>query len=99
VAEAVERAGGRNIAHDLGKPWSTIARETVVARDPEVVLVGMTSVGPDAAAAVAAEPGFDRLSAVRTGRVYAIDPAVLFQHNHRLVDGIELLHRLFHPER
>ena len=97
VDEVITRAGGRNVAADLGKPFATIARETVMAADPGIVIIGTGSVKGEGVAAFAKEPGFDRLAATRSGRVYDhLDPAILFHQNHRLVDGIETLLRLFH---
>ena len=79
------------------KPFAVIARETVIEADPEIVLLGMEDgVSEDGVSAVAAEPGFATLRAVKARRVHRIDPGILFQQNHRLVDGIELLFRLFH---
>jgi iron complex transport system substrate-binding protein len=38
------------------------------------------------------------LAAVRAGRVYAVDGNVLHRYGPRIVDGLELLARVFHPE-
>ena len=92
VHEAIERAGGRNIATDIDKPYSTFSREVVIARDPEVVLLGMNA----DQGAVAEQAGFAGLTAVRDGRIHRLEPHLLFHHNHQLVDGIEELFRLFH---
>ena len=97
VHEAIERAGGVSITADIGKPYATVSREIVIARNPEVVLLGMGPNEEEELAAFAAAPGFSRLHAVENGRVYAIDPGLLFHQNHRLVDGIDWLFGLFHP--
>lgn len=102
VDEAVRRAGGINVAAAVGKPFAVIARESVIESDPEIVLLGMEDgVSGEGLRAVAAEPGFASLSAVKSGRVHRVDPGILFQPNHRLVDGIERLFQLFHglPQR
>ena len=59
----------------------------------------MASAEDRSAEALAREPGFAEMSAVRERRVHALDPGLLFHQNHRLVDGIEALYRLFHPSR
>jgi iron complex transport system substrate-binding protein len=62
--------------------------------------------GFDAARAVAesrtlaADPAWDQLRAVRDGRVIAVDGNAYFSRpGPRVVDGIELLASLFHPDR
>ena len=100
VDEVVVRAGGRNVAHDLGKPYATISREVVLARDPDFVIVGMGGAKGEAARAFAGLAGFARLRAVREGRVHdEIDPAVLFHQNERLVDGVEAVFALLHGKQ
>jgi len=45
-------------------------------------------------------PGWKELPAVRTGEVYAVEgPAYFNRPGPRLVNGLELLARLFHPSR
>ena len=51
------------------------------------------------AARLAALPGWAELPAVRAGRVYAADANSYFARpGPRLVDGVELLAHLFHPD-
>src|SRR5690606_16551139 len=37
--ELIRRAGGRNLAHDAPDPWPFYSVETVIARDPDVILL------------------------------------------------------------
>jgi iron complex transport system substrate-binding protein len=49
---------------------------------------------------VRALPGWDELPAVQAGRVYAVDGSSYFNRpGPRLVDGLELLAHLLHPDR
>jgi iron complex transport system substrate-binding protein len=48
--------------------------------------------------ALASVPGWGRMTAVRTGRVYAVDGSVyLNRSGPRLVDSLEILAHLLHP--
>jgi iron complex transport system substrate-binding protein len=38
------------------------------------------------------------LPAIKTGRVYPVDGNVLHRYGPRVVDGLEMLARLLHPE-
>lgn len=71
VIDAMIRlAGGVNIAgaEELASP--TLSSEAIVAADPEVIVLSPWS---DAPADVAARPGWERIAAVRAGRVYRLD--------------------------
>jgi iron complex transport system substrate-binding protein len=48
---------------------------------------------------VRALPGWDELPAVRHGRIYAVNAGAYFSRSGpRLVDGLELLAQIIHPE-
>jgi iron complex transport system substrate-binding protein len=73
VGELVSIAGGRNVLADVDVRWPRLALEDVVARAPDVILVGSAAVA-DPAAKLHGRPGWRAIPAVRTGRVYALDP-------------------------
>jgi len=47
VDELIGVAGGRNVFHDLDRPWAEVALEEVVRRDPDVIVLGggMSNIG------------------------------------------------------
>ena len=47
---------------------------------------------------LAAQPGWNDLPAVRSGEVYLIDHSTLSRPGPRVVDGLELLAQLTHPD-
>lgn len=93
IDELVRRAGGRNLAHDAPDPWPFYSAETVIARDPDVIL--LTNRYREQ---VLARPAWQGITAVRTGRVYEVEPDSVTVTGPRLVDGLEMLADLFHPE-
>lgn len=103
VPEMVELAGG---VDGLGRPGADSVRvswDDVVAWAPEVVVVAPCGFALDRAAEQARllvrQPGWGDLPAVREGRVYAVDANAYFARpGPRLVDGVELLAHLIHPE-
>ena len=103
VPELVEMAGGINLFGAAGKhaPWMTF--EALKAADPEIVLV--LPCGFDIARstrempALTARPGWTELRAVRDGRVFIADGNQYFNRpGPRLVDSLEILAELLHPE-
>ena len=63
LSEIVERAGARNIFDDLASSSAAISVETVVARDPDYILVSGTS-----EPAIASQPEWHAVRAVRERR-------------------------------
>ena len=85
-----------------GCPAERIEWAEVVAAAPEKLYVDLCS--SDLARSVreipwlAAQPGWAELPAVRAGEVYLIDHSTLSRPGPRVVDGLELLAQLTHPD-
>lgn len=90
-------AGGRNVTGALPDPYPQISSEALVALNPELILLGDAAYGVTAEV-VQARPGWDLISAVQTGRIVAFDDNLASRPGPRLVDGLEALARIFHPE-
>ena len=92
----IERAGGQNMAGDLDE-YPQLSLEQVVAADPDFIILGDSAYGitPES---VATRPGWDGLSAVTNNQVFPFDDNLLSRPGPRLVDGLEALAKLLHPE-
>ncbi len=91
-------AGGRSIAGDVARPSVSLTPEAIFAADPDVIVLGAFADAPEV---VKARPGWDRLRAVRTGRVFQIPVArrAVGLGTPRCVDGCEeMLLPWLHPE-
>ncbi len=93
----IERAGGGNIGAHMDAEWAQISLEQLVALDPDLILLG------DAMWGVTAEdlksrPGWETLQAVKDDRIYPFDDNLVSRPGPRLVDGLEQLAKLLHPE-
>jgi iron complex transport system substrate-binding protein len=96
VDDLVRAAGGENAAGDSPQAYPTYSVERVLARAPDVLVVGTHSDGAaDPAARLAAR--FPGLAAVKGGRVHALPGELLFRPGPRVVDGVELLAKVLHP--
>jgi iron complex transport system substrate-binding protein len=102
VPEMVELAGGVNLFGEPGKhaPW--IAFEDLYRQDPDVIVA--MPCGFDLARtrrempALTSRPGWDRLRAVRNGRVHVADGSALFNRpGPRLVEALEMLAEAIQP--
>ena len=92
----IDRAGGWNIASDIDG-YPQLSLEQVVAADPAFIILGDSAYGvtPEL---VAARPGWENLSAVKSGQVLPFDDNLLSRPGPRLVDGLEALAKLLRPE-
>jgi iron complex transport system substrate-binding protein len=70
--------------------------EALVAKDPDVYLVATKRPPSEMLRELRGRSGFDQLRCVRDGRVFALDPDLLFRPTPRLVDGIERLAKWLH---
>jgi cobalamin transport system substrate-binding protein len=93
VDGAIGSAGGDDVAADSAQPYPQYSVERLLARAPEVIVVGSHGDTPPLGPLLA----HPSLPAVRDHRVYRIDQDLLFRPGPRLVDGIETLSRILHP--
>jgi iron complex transport system substrate-binding protein len=103
VPDLVAHAGGRPVLVEPGQPSAAVPMATLAATEPDVLVVaplGHTK-GDVRAALRALErlPGWDRLAAVRGGRVFVIEGTLLYPPGPGLVAAAEQLAAALHPER
>jgi iron complex transport system substrate-binding protein len=93
----IARAGGMNIAAKLDSAWAQMSLEQIVAADPDIILLGDAKWGTTPES-VAQRPGWGSLRAVKEGRVIPFDDDTISRPGPRLVDALENLARILHPE-
>jgi iron complex transport system substrate-binding protein len=93
----IARAGGHNIGGALADPYPQMSLEQVVADDPSIIILGDSAWGVSAES-VKARPGWDAIQAVQNGQIYSFDDNLISRPGPRLVDGLEQLAKLLHPE-
>ncbi len=97
--QLIELAGGEDVLGMPGEPSQSLPWEALAAARPEVVVVMPCGYdAPRAHEEALAHAG--RLRELGATRLFAVDAAAYFSRpGPRLVDGLELLARLLHPER
>lgn len=97
--QLIEMAGGEDVLGFAGEPSRQATWEEVAAAQPEIVVV--MPCGYDAARAlVEAEEFAGRLGALGADQVVAVDASAYFSRpGPRLIDGLELLAHILHPDR
>ena len=97
--QLIEMAGGEDVLGFAGEPSRQATWEEVAAAQPEIVIV--MPCGYDAARAlVEAEDFADRLRTLGADQVVAVNASAFFSRpGPRLIDGLELLAHILHPDR
>jgi iron complex transport system substrate-binding protein len=100
VHSLIALAGGKNICEDAQSAYPQVGLEVVVARDPEVILLGdaLVPYNPQTPEMVAARPGWGRITAIRKEAVIPVNGDLTTRPGPRIVDGLELIAKTLHPE-
>jgi iron complex transport system substrate-binding protein len=97
IDQLIQKAGGQNVGSSLQGDWAQISLEELIKQNPGIIILGDSLYGitPES---VAARAGWDALSAVKDGKVFPFDDNLISRPGPRLVDGLEELAKLLHPE-
>jgi iron complex transport system substrate-binding protein len=104
VPEMVRIAGGEEVLAGPGEPSSRLGWEEVFEAAPDVLVLmpcgfGARRTVEEARRILSNVSGWGDLPAVRDGRVWAVDANSYFSRPApRLVEGVEILARILHPE-
>jgi iron complex transport system substrate-binding protein len=103
MPELVEMAGAKNLFGEAGKhsPW--LSWEEIVAKDPDVIFISPCGFDIDRTLReshlLTSKAEWKSLKAVRTGQVFIADGNQYFNRpGPRLVESLEILAEVFHPE-
>lgn len=104
VPEMVERAGGTDVFGKAAQPSFRLEWETVIAAQPEVILIMPCGYGLPAAAAefrgLPLPPAWHELPAVRDGRVFVVEASGYFSRpGPRLAEGLAILAAALHAKQ
>jgi len=86
VSEMISLCGGDNIFAEVTPLAPIVDREAVLARNPDVILIG--AAGPDGDAQAADWNRFPHLKAVRDQNVFEVNPSLVGRMAPRILDGV-----------
>jgi iron complex transport system substrate-binding protein len=95
VAELVEIAGGEFVPQ---RPGRQVTDEEMRRADPQVIVVAWTGVADPPLERVLERPGWESITAIREGRVVAVDEIALNAPGPNLARAARLLVEAIHPE-
>jgi len=97
IHELIVFAGGSNLAEGP-IPYPRFSREQVLFLSPEVFIISSMAKGEIFERVKAEWNRWPDLPAIKNHRIFLVDSSLFDRPTPRLVDGLELLGRLIHPE-
>ena len=98
IDKLLQMAGGRNVGSVLKADWAQISTEEIILQNPDLILLGDSYYGGVTPEAVKQRTGWQAMKAVQNDRVLVFDDNRVSRPGPRLVDGLEALAKLLHPE-
>ena len=91
-------AGGVNIGAARRESYWQINLEELVQQDPQIIILGSSKYGGQTPTLVSERPGWGQIAAVTAGNVHAFDDDLVSRPGPRLVQGLETLASIIHPD-
>ena len=98
VDQLITLAGGTNAGNIAKDAYVQLSLEQLVTENPDIIVLGSATFGGQTPALVAARPGWQNIKAVKNHAVYTFDDNLISRPGPRVVDGLEKLAALIHPE-
>jgi iron complex transport system substrate-binding protein len=96
--DLIRLAGGINMTQDAPITYPIVSLEEVITRKPGVILISCMERGGRFEEARQEWQRWPGIPAVKTGQVYLIDSDLIDRPSPRIVEGLEQMARLIHPE-
>jgi len=98
VHELIQNAGGRNVVHS-DKPYPRFSREDILQLRPDMIVVSsMSNKEEKFEQAKDMWSEFDSIPAVQKGRIYSVNSDLVNRPSPRIIQGLNRLFKLFHPD-
>jgi len=94
----IDAAGGENFGANLKGEWVQVSVEELLARQPDVIVLGDNTYGGVTPEQVSGRAGWEKLKAVQQQKIFVFDDNLVSRPGPRLVDGLEAMAHLLHPE-
>jgi len=96
VAELVNVLGGQSVPDPPGR---RVTPQEVMAADPQAILLAWADVNPGNVEQVRGRPGWEQISATRTGRIVVLDEILVNAPGPNLVQGAREIWRALYPDK
>ena len=102
IDELIVLAGGENIFNDATTSWPVVSSEAIIEKNPEVMFFPNMYMGVgnfyQTIQAVKDRPGWDSITAIQNNDIYEINADIISRSGPRLVEALEIIAKMVHPE-
>ena len=101
IHELIALAGGQNIFHDAISSFPIVSSETVIERNPDVIIFPHMYMGTQSWGSyedIANRPGWNVITAIQNDNFHIIDASIISRSGPRLMDALEIIAEMIHPE-
>jgi len=95
--QLIAMAGGSNVASAAKSPWVQFSLEELLKSDPDIIVLGDAMFGTTVESATK-RTGWSGLTAAKRNAIFPMDDNLISRPGPRLVDGLEALAKVIHPE-
>lgn len=96
--DIIRLAGGTNIGAIKDTEYPSVTDEFVVSQNPDIIVY---TTGPSTttnSTEIQARPGWNQTNAVSHMKIYSMDDNLISRYGPRIIDGLELLAAIIHPD-
>ena len=104
ISDVITKAGGINIFENETQQYPTVSSETIVAKNPDVILLPTDMANPGdtpfygTVQQVQARPGWSAINAVHNNRIVVVDGDLFAEAGPRIGDQIAAAAKAFYPQ-
>lgn len=98
VHDIIERTGGINIAADADKSYPEYNQEMLISKNPDIIIFSHHGASQISVDDILKRPGWQNINAIKENKVYYVDENIIQRPTPRLVDGLETVAKILHPE-
>ena len=101
INELISMAGGVNVFAGFNGQYITTSTEEILKANPSIIVISdgvmskMAGITPDS---IKIREGWSSISALQNNRIFKVDESLLTIWGPRIVDGLEALAKVIHPE-
>ena len=97
--DLIRLSAGENIAGNDREMYPRLGMEEILKRSPEVIVISSMNPRGDYEKAFREWERWKMIPAVKQGRIYLIDSDLIDRPSPRIIEGLEEMARLLHPEK
>lgn len=97
IDDLITACGGVNLAQDAATQYPEMGEEAIILRNPEVIVYPVSH-GITAGNPMNRSGGWQTIKAIKSGQVMAIDPDIVSRAGPRVIQALDELLTIIHPE-